>query len=106
MTFLPLNVHANDNSLATIFSFKYEKQIPGVFATMDKSIDKSMNVIMKDGKHFKSRNVDWGYIIMIWQALMYWIVIKLTQKSHPTTSYQLELIINNFIQALILKECK
>ena len=46
---LTLNVHVNENYLATMLSLKYVNKIPGVFSvTMDTSIEKSVNVILKD----------------------------------------------------------
>ena len=35
LTFLPLNVHVNDNSLAKILSLKYVKNIPRMRVTID-----------------------------------------------------------------------
>ena len=43
----------NNNSLATILSLKDVNNIPGVCVTMDISIEKAMNVIMRDGTVFK-----------------------------------------------------
>ena len=52
LTFLPLNVHMNDNYLAIILSLKYVNNIVGVRVTMDTSIEKAMNVILKYGTVF------------------------------------------------------
>ena len=53
LTFLPLNVHVNDNYLAKVLSLKYVNNIPGVYVTMDSSIEKAMNVILRYGTVFK-----------------------------------------------------
>ena len=53
LTFLPFNVHVNKNSLATILSIKYLDNIVGVRITINKSIEKSMNVILTDQTVFK-----------------------------------------------------
>ena len=53
LTFLSLNVQVNKNSLATIPSLKDVNNIPVVRVTMDTSIEKTMNMIMKDGIVFK-----------------------------------------------------
>ena len=47
-----------DNYLAKTMSLKYVNNIPGVRVTMDTSIDKAMNVILRDGTGSISRNVD------------------------------------------------
>ena len=46
-------MHVNKNDLATIISLKYVNNIPGVRVTMDTSIEKVVNVILKDGTVFK-----------------------------------------------------
>ena len=43
LTFLPLNVHVNKNSLATIKYLKDVNNIPGVRVNIDTSLDKDMN---------------------------------------------------------------
>ena len=53
LTFLPLNMHVNNNYLATILFLKYVNNIPGLQVNMDTSIEKSVNVIMKYGTVFK-----------------------------------------------------
>ena len=79
LKYLPLNVHVNDNSLATTFYLKDTNDILGVRVTMDAYIYKAMNVILRGETVLNPMNVDQGYIIMIWQAMMYRILIKLTQ---------------------------
>ena len=84
-----MNVHVNDNSLAIILSLKDVSNNPGVHVTMDTLIDKAMNDIMKDGTVLRSRDVYWGYTIMIRRAIMIRIVIKIMQQLPPTPLYQL-----------------
>ena len=50
---LPFIVHVNYNSLATIIYLKDVNNIPGVSVTMNTSIEKAMNVILRDGTVFK-----------------------------------------------------
>ena len=63
--------------------------IPGVRVTMDTSIEKAMNMFIRDGTVSSSSNVDWGYTIMISRALISRIVLKLMQQLPPTPCYQL-----------------
>ena len=53
LTFLPLSVYVNDNSLATILSLKDVNNIAGVCMTMYTLIEKAMNVVLSDGTDFK-----------------------------------------------------
>ena len=50
LTFLPLNVKVNNNYIAIILSLKYVNNIPGVCVTIDTSIEKTINVIMRHEK--------------------------------------------------------
>ena len=59
-TFLPLNVHVNENYLATILSLKYVNKIPGLRVTMDTLVDKAMNVILGDGAALKFKDCGSG----------------------------------------------
>ena len=84
-----MNVHVNDNSLATILSLKDVSNNPGVHVTMDTLKDKAMNEIMTDGTFLSSRDVYWGYTIMIRRVIMIRIVIKIMQQLPHTPLYQL-----------------
>ena len=53
MNTLPLNVHVNDNSIATTPSFKNANKILTVRVTMEKYIERDVNVILKYGTVFK-----------------------------------------------------
>ena len=64
LTFLPLNVHVNENFLATTISLKYENNVPGVHVTMDTLIEKAVNVILKDGTIFKFKECGSGIILL------------------------------------------
>ena len=46
---LPLNVHVNDNPLAIQNPLNDLNNIPVVHVNMDTSIEKDMNMILKDG---------------------------------------------------------
>ena len=89
LTFLPLNVHANENYLSKFLSLKHVKNIVRVHVTMATPIEKSMNVILRDGTVFKFKEFLPVNIIMIWRALMYSILIKLMQQLPPTPCCQL-----------------
>ena len=60
LTFLPLNVHVNENSLAAILPFKDVYNIPGVRVTTDISTEKAMKVIMRDVTVFKFKEYGSG----------------------------------------------
>ena len=53
LTILSLNVNPKDNYLATTISLKDANKIPGMRVTMDASIDKAMNMILRYGTVFK-----------------------------------------------------
>ena len=53
LNFLPLNVQVNYDSLLTVISFKDVNNIIGVRVTMDTSIEKAMNTILRYGTVFK-----------------------------------------------------
>ena len=60
LTFIPLSVHVNDNSLESKLSLKYVKNILGVRVTMDTLIEKAMNLILSDGTLFKFKEYESG----------------------------------------------
>ena len=53
LNFLPLNVNVNNDSLSTMIYFKDVNNITGVRVTMDTSIEKAMNMILRYGTVFK-----------------------------------------------------
>ena len=53
LTFLTLSVNVNNNYTSITLYLKYVNNIPGVCVNMNKSIEKSMNVILSDGTVFK-----------------------------------------------------
>ena len=60
LTFLPLNVHVNENCIAQILYLKDVNSIPGVRVTMDTSLEKAMHAITKDGTVFKFKECGLG----------------------------------------------
>ena len=50
----------NENCLETILSLKDVNNIPGVRVTMDTSIEKATNVILRDGTVFRFNSFGWG----------------------------------------------
>ena len=46
-------MHVNKNCLTTILSLKDVTNIPGLCVTMHTSMEKAMDIMMKDGKFFK-----------------------------------------------------
>ena len=56
LKYLPLNVHVDDNSIASILSLNYVNKIPGVCVTMDTLIEKAMSMIMRDGTVLKFKS--------------------------------------------------
>ena len=72
------NVHVNENSLATILSFKDVNNTLGVRVTMDTSIEKAMNVIMRDVTLFKFKECGSG--------LYYYVMVSTDEQNNAKTN--------------------
>ena len=60
----PMTVHLNQNSMATIVSFKEVVDIPGVRITMNKNKERAMKVNLQNEKFsLNSRSANLGSII-------------------------------------------
>ena len=57
---LPMKVHFNKNSMATILSFKEVADIPGVRITTDTKQEIAMTVSLGNGKTFKFKECESG----------------------------------------------
>ena len=60
MNLLPILVHFEEDSLATVLSLKEVDNIKGVYVTMDTSVEKSILVHLGDGKVLKFLEWDLG----------------------------------------------
>ena len=60
LNILPLNVHVNENYLEKLISLKYVNNIPEMRMHMYKSIEKAMNVILRDGTVLKFKECGLG----------------------------------------------
>ena len=106
LTFLPLSVHVNNNSIAKIISLKYVNNIAGMRMTMDTNIEKAMNIILSDGTVFMFKGYGSG---------LYYYYMASTDEYNSaknnatiTPDFLLSTVTENkkIIQALILKEMK
>ena len=56
----PMTVQFNQNSIATIISFKEVTYIPGVRITTDTNQERAMTVTLQNGKFFKFKECKYG----------------------------------------------